>query len=209
MDQTLQRWAAVSNNRDLIEFVAGMFHRLAVHVTGREEHLTVVHDGRDVQIEAGADDAACDFGVTIDAGEADRLADEASRPTLGDGERFRIMRALFTAATAATLRKPRLASPILKKIVGAESLIHVRLISPVSEEPDATHTLLYAARQWLVIPGLHGRAERRYDMTTDQAAAYQRRVHEVLSHDTIGQWIRFGRWYRQWRESVSTRLPNQ
>lgn len=207
MEQTLERWRAVADNRELTQFIAGMFRRLGVYVRGRDESLTVEHDGNAVRLTAGAQEEAVDFGVTIDATQADRLADEAAKPGLGEAERFRIMRTLFTAATAATLKKRRLASPILKRISGAESLIHVRLVSPVADEPDASHTLAYAARQWLVIPGLHGRAQRRYDLTVDQAAEYQRRVYAVLTNDTLGGWIAFGRWYRAWRETVSTKLP--
>ncbi|HEY0009180.1 MAG TPA: hypothetical protein VGB55_10690 [Tepidisphaeraceae bacterium] len=206
MEQTIQRWQSIAGNADLVHFVAGMFHKLVVDVTDRREQFTVVHDGTAVQLRPGVDGAA-DFAVAISSFEADRLADEAQRSPLGEVERFRIVRALFTAATAATLKQPRLASPLLRKLMGAESLIHVRLKSPVPEEDDATHTLIYAARQWLVILGLHGRAQRRYEMTVDQAADYQRHVHDVLLHDTPAGWLRFGRWYRQWRPTVSTTQP--
>ena len=206
MEQTLERWRAITDNRELVRFVAGMFSRLAIHVSDREERLTVVHDGDQVTLLPGADEKACDYLVTIDAHEADRLADEASRPHLGEVERFRIMRAMFTPATAATLRTPPMDSPVLKWLSGAESIIHVRLLSPIRDEPDGTHTLIYASWQWLVIPGLHGKPKRLYTMTVEQSADYQRRVHKLLTHGTLAGWIRFGRWYRQWRRDVSVRV---
>jgi hypothetical protein len=202
VDQTIHRWQAIAGNAELVSFVAGMFRKLAVRVADRDERFVVEHDGAAVRLFPG-DETDVDFGVDISAFQADRLADEAAKPQLGEVERFRIVAALFTAATAATLKKRRFASPLLRRLMGAEPLIHVRLKSPSPEEPDATHTLIYAARQWLVLPGLHGRPLRVYEMTVGQAADYQRRVHDVLTRDTPAGWLKFGRWYRAWREDVS------
>ena len=47
-----------------------------------------------------------------------------------------------------------------------------------------------------MIPGLHGKAQRRYDMKVEQSADYQRRVHDVSRRGTFSEWVRFGNWYR-------------
>ena len=44
-----------------------------------------------------------------------------------------------------------------------------------------------------------------YDLSVEQAADYQRRVHAALVQDSVIGWLRFGRWYRAGRRGVSTK----
>ena len=99
--------------------------------------------------------------------------------------------------------KSVLSQPLVRKLAGVEDLIHVRLRSPMKEEEEGTHTLIYAAGQWLVLPGLHGRAKRTFTLSTEQALDYQRHIFAAVTKRTMGHWLRFGLWYRRWRKQVS------
>lgn len=56
-----------------------------------------------------------------------------------------------------------------------------------------------------MFPGLHGRARRTFTLSTEEALDYQRRVFAAVRAQAMGEWLRFGRWYRQWRKGVSHR----
>jgi hypothetical protein len=89
--------------------------------------------------------------------------------------------------------------------MGAEDLIHVHLTPPTPDQQEVTHTLIYANRQWLVLPGLLGKPGRTYRMTLHDAVTYHREAFRVLKINRLGAWLSFASWYRKWRRRVSTR----
>lgn len=200
----METWKAVVDSRKVAELVAGLFERLGIVVSDTGEKFTCVHRPDRIDLEAGVDSGRVDYSVEVASTQIQRLADQTRTGELDETERFRIIRALFTPATASTLTAvPILSNPVVRRLTGAESLIHVRLRSPVSDEPDAEHTLVYAAHQWLVFPGLHGKAKRTFTLSTEQAIEYQRRVFAAVKANRLGDWLGFGRWYRAWRQAVS------
>jgi hypothetical protein len=86
---------------------------------------------------------------------------------------------------------------------GVEDLIHVHLRSPVDEEEDVNHTLIHAAGQWVVIPGLHGNPRRVFDLTMADALEYHRRTIDAIHKDRFMNWLSFASWYKKWRKGVS------
>jgi hypothetical protein len=59
-------------------------------------------------------------------------------------------------------------------------------------------------RKWLAIPGLHGDPVRIYHMTMEQALFYHRKVFATMKVNTFGAWWKFGGWYKDYRETIST-----
>src|SRR5436305_1692890 len=102
----------------------------------------------------------------------ERLAAHAVTGELDEAERYRIISTLFTPATAATLRSRVLANPFLRRLAGAEEVIHVHLQPPTPQQEPVQHTLIYANRQWLVFPGVHGRAGRTFRLGLADALEY-------------------------------------
>ena len=206
---TIELWQTTAARREVVELVEGLFDKLGVEVVDTGERLTVTRQDGALRLSEGVDASAVDYTVSITRMQAERMASEAKEAgPLDPVQIYRVVAALFTAATAATLEQPRLASPFLRFVTGAESLIHVCLTSPNrAAEPDTCHSLIYAARQWLVIDGLHGQPQRSFRMDVAQTLEYQRRVVKVMKNETLGNWLDFARWYRSWRSSVSVRGP--
>lgn len=205
MPTSIEKWQPLTTNKNLLDFVNGLFERIGVEVEDTGERFTVVHKGDRVELRDGVDAKAVDYTISIGSSQVDRLAHEAAKPTLSELEKYRIMAELFTPAAAATLRNPRLGNPLLRKFAGAETLMHACMKSPdPAAEPDACHTLIWAGGQWLVIPGRHGKPERTFTMSVEQVAEYQRHAMEVLKDNSLGNLLKFGSWYRQWRKGVSS-----
>jgi hypothetical protein len=206
MGTALEKWRAVTQDPRVIGFFKGTFERAGVRIADSGEAFTVVHRGDRVDFEPTLNESTTDFTVEIQQHQADRFADAASTGVLDPTAQYRALRALFTPATQATLKNPMLANGFMRRLARIESLIHVRLKSPVPDsEPDTAHTLVHARDQWLVIPGLHGRPGRTFELSIEDAIVYQRHVLKALRQNTWIGWLRFGSWYLRWRPTVSHR----
>jgi len=206
---SLEKWRSITQPPEVVEFFHGLFDRAGVRVTDPGEAFTCVHRGDRIDFEPDLDPARVDYVVEVTTGQVDRLAGHVRAGRLDEAERYRIVTALFTPATAATQRHPVLCHPMVHWLSGAENLIHARLVPPAGAGaaggPPAAHTLVYAHRQWLVFPGLHGRPARTFRLAVADALEFHRRAFALLKTNTAGEWVRFGRWYRRWRKGVSTR----
>jgi hypothetical protein len=63
--------------------------------------------------------------------------------------------------------------------------------------------VLHVNDQWLVIPGYHGKPQRRVTRTPEQLLEFQRRLHQANEQNTLAAWIDAARWYVKWREEVT------
>ncbi len=144
------------------------------------EAFTCVHCGDRIDFEDRIVHGRADYTVEVESAGLERLGQQVQTGAFDETEKFRVVRVLFTPATAAMLTEPPVLSHLLvRRLAGVENLIHVRLVAPT----PGTHTLVYAARQWLVFPGLHGRARRTSTLSTEEALDYQRHVFAAVRTD--------------------------
>lgn len=205
MATSFEKWQALTRLPAIVAFFRGLFERAGVRVSDTGEQFTCHHKGDHVELQQGLDPAGVDYVVEITSEQVDRLAGYAGDRELDEQEQYRILRVLFTPATAAMLRAPVLANPWLRWLMGAEDVIHVHLLPPGPQEQEVNHTLVYANRQWLVLPGLQGKPNRIYRMALRDALAYHREAFAALKANRFGTWWSFASWYKRWREGVSSR----
>lgn len=199
------KWESLTQHSAVVEFFADLFERAGIRVTDTGEEFTCSHLGDRIEFRAQIEPGSVDYVVEITMAQVDRLAVHAETGQLDEDEKYRVAATLFTPATAATLANPVLSHPLLRRLAGAEDVIHVELAAPAAHLESARHTLIYANRQWLVFPGLHGRAARVYRLGLDEALDYHRRSFRALKENRFLSWLRFARWYRSWRRTVSER----
>ena len=200
---SIEKWETLTNSPAIVEFFENLFENLGVRVTDTNEEFTCHHRGDKIELKKGLDEEAVDYTVEIESFQVDRLVAHTHDKEIDEIEKYRIVCVLFTPATAATLKK-RLSGKLVRFLLGAEPVTHVNLKSSSHEEPNAQHTLVVAGNQWLAIPGLHGDPDRIYHMTVDEALLYHRRVFATMKKDTFGAWWKFGGWYKDYRETIST-----
>lgn len=204
MPTCIAKFQALTQPETAVEFFRGLFERIGVRVVDTGEQFTGQHLGDRITFEENIDAESVDYVVDIQSPQVDRLAEHIRTGNLDKIEQFRVVSALFTPATAAMLKNPLMSQPSLRKLAGVEDLIHVQLKSPSADVPDMAHTLIYANKQWLVFPGLHGTPARVYKLSAAQALEYQRRAQEALKANNLGGWTSFAGWYREWRKAVSS-----
>ena len=208
MDYGLQKgraidlWRAVAQTDELVDFFTGMFDMMGITIEETGEELTVSVDENNIHIEPGLPDR-CDFLVSLKIDNVTNMVSHAADGRLDEFETWRIASVLFTPLTRESLKNPVMSNGILRRLARVEDLTHVRLVGPEAEQV-ASHTLVFASGQWLVIEGLHGQARRTFTMTGEECVTYQKRVFKAIKANSILGWIRFARWYGKWRSSVST-----
>jgi len=207
MTTSLGKWQSLTQDPQVVGFFVGLFERVGVRVTDTKEEFTCIHRGDRVDFEPTLDDRKVDYTVEIQSSQVDRLAEHARRGELSAAEQYRIIRALFSPVTAATLKTPILSNGILRRLFGVDELIHVYLKSPVPDEPgceDVNHTLIYVKGQWLVIPGSHGTPRRTFSLTMQDSLTYHRQIFAAIKANKWLTWLGVLRWYVRWRRTVST-----
>ena len=207
MDDGLQKasavdlWRAVAQTDELVDFFTGMFEVMGIVIEETGEEFTVrVGEGK-VHIEPGLPER-CDFLVPLKMENVTNMVSHAADGRLVEFEMWRIASVLFTPLTREILKNPVMSWGMLRRLARVEDLIHVRLLGPEAEQV-ASHTLVFASGQWLVIEGLHGQARRTFSMTGEECVNYQKQVFKAMKANSVMGWIRFARWYAKWRSSAS------
>jgi len=205
MESILEKWRSLTQPPSIVAFFRGLFERVGIRVTNTGEQFAGRHSGDRIDFEPTLEPGKVDFIVEIQSSQVDRLAAHVREGEIDEAEQYRIVSTLFTSATAAMLKNPVISHPWLRWIAGVEDLIHVHLQPAPPTEPAVQHTLICANRQWLVLPGLHGKARRVYRLSSADALFYHKRVFATLKSNRWRDWIKFAFWYRGWRKKVSTR----
>jgi len=198
----MEVWNNLLDKKEFADYFSGMFNELGIIVDETGERFTVLHKGDHFELKEDINKEEVDYIVTLKLHNIKDLREHGDDNIIDKNESFRIMKTLFTPLTRASLEAPMLSKPFLRKISGVENHIHVNLISP-SKEDTVSHTLLYINKDWLVIPGIHGKAKRVFNLSPDEAIKYQRKVFEAMQKDSNKGWRKFRKWYMNWRDDVS------
>ncbi len=201
----MQALSAITQTPQLVEYFHGIFHTMGIIVAETGETLTATHSGTAITFSPGMEPNV-DYRVRLRQENVTRLIAHAQGGRIDAQESWRIVSVLFTPLTESMLQKPIFSSNWLRWLAGVEAVTHVYLLNPSGDEP-ATHTLIFAGSQWLVLPGLHGRPQRTYQITPNQALEFQRRVFRAVKAKSWTGWWQFATWYRHWRRLVSSARP--
>lgn len=199
----METWKPLLNQPKLAEYFSGTFNYLGIRIAETGEAFTVHHLGRSFELTAGIDPAKADFTVTLHQENIDNMLKHGADAQIDEAESFRIMRVLFTPLTEAELNNPYLTKRRYLKMAKVEQLIHVTLLDPEKKE-NHLHSLIYCDGQWLAIPGHYGKAGRSFLLQPKDAVEFQRQLFKAKTANTKKSWMQFMRWYKDWRETVSS-----
>jgi len=185
-----------------IEWFRGLFNRIHVEMTDSGERYTVVHTGGAMELGEGFSDEAVNFVVPLREENIDNLIRFFADGQIDSYEEYRIVKFMLVPCLKAALSMPILQNKAFMKIVRVETHWQEAILDPDGNE-DEQLTVLYANDQWLIVPGYHGRPQRRIVMTPAQVLEFQRRVLHADAVNTLPAWLELGSWYLGWRDSVT------
>ena len=198
----MHKWDNLLEKEGLVNYFSGVFDQLGITIDETDEKFTVIHAGDHFELIEGVNTDSVDYHIELKLENISNMVKHGEDSKIDADESFRIMSVLFTPFTEASLQHPNLRTPSLVKLSGLDNHMHINLISP-SKKDTISHTLIYLNDDWMVIPGLHGNAQRIFYLTEANALEYQRRIFKTKKEDSVKAWRKFRKWYKDWREEVA------
>lgn len=199
----MERWSALLDKPEVVSAFDGLFNSIGLDFYQNDEQFMVFRDGEGMRFEAGLDPSRVDYVVQLDAESVEELLQFGADDEISQREINRIMTALFTPLTQASLNADPLAQRgLMLSLGGIDKHMHVVLDGPQGRRLRE-HTLLFHKGYWYVIPGLHGQADRLFTLDAEAAVDFQRHMFAAQEAGTKKAWREYRKWYLDWREGVS------
>ena len=216
MKQSIEKFQSIRQYPAAVDLFALLFEKAGIRVVDTGEEFSCYHRGTHIDFEERFDEANVDYVLELNTTQVDHLIELASNRVIDDARRYRILRTLFGPAIGAsvnpfdclkgiTVSNPLLSNRLFRRLLRMEDLIHVYIRSPIRDEPEVGHTLVFERKEWLVFPGLHGEPGRVFRLTVDDALEFHKHAFNALKTDSRTGWLTFARWYLKWRKRVSER----
>jgi hypothetical protein len=185
-----------------VEWFRGLFNCAHLELTDTGEQFAVERRGDGFVVAAGFDGTRPDFVVPVESQNIRNLAGFFADDAVDAYEQYRIVKFMLQPCLKAGLSLPILHNPAFRRVVRLDEHWQEALLDPGGRE-DEQLTVIWVNKQWLVIPGYHGRPQRRLVMKPEQVLEYQRRVFAAAEKNNLAAWLEVGRWYVKWRDEVS------
>lgn len=199
---SMKAWDVLLDKKVLVDYYKGTFERLGVYVDSTNEAFTVVHLGEKFNLENGIDSSKSDYIIKIKPENVRNLRKHGIDGVIDANEAFKIQAAIFTPISQSMFSNKEMNTKRFFKASKVEDHMQVILLSN-DQKVSVAHTILWVNEQWMVIPGLHGKAKRVFTLNPEQALFYQRKVFAAQKENTVKGWKVFLKWYHEWKNTVS------
>jgi hypothetical protein len=197
--ETLQ---ALCQQPAAVKWFKGLFHTGHLEITDAGEKFTVRHDGNSLRVTTGFEGERPNFVVPLESANIRNLSSFFDDELIDEREQYRIVKFMLKPCLRAALDMPILNNKAFRAVVKVDTHWQEALLDPDGRE-DEQLTVVCVNDQWLIVPGYHGRPQRRLVLTPAQVLEYQRRVFEANENNSLPGWLSLGKWYLQWRDTVS------
>lgn len=202
MSENLQHLQALAQKKSAVEWFKGLFKRVHLEITDTGEKFTILHHGDHAEVASGFQAEKPNFVIPLESENIRRLAAAFSDDAVDAQVQYRIVKFMLKPCLRAALEMPILENKALLKVVKVDPHWQEAVLDPLGQE-DEQVTVIYVNKQWLVIPGYHGKPQRRLLLKPEQLLDFQRRVFQAEEKNTLSAWLELARWYVKWREEVT------
>ena len=202
MSENLQLLKAVTEKPSAVAWFKGLFTQAHVEITDTSERFTILHHGDRAEVMTGFRADRPNFVVPVQSDNVRRLSAAFADDVIDAQEQYRIVKFMLKPCLKASLDMPILRNKTLQKIVKVDTHWQEALLDPQGNE-DEQVTIIFVNKQWLVIPGYHGKPQRRLRLTPEQLLDFQRRVFHADEANKLTTWVKLARWYVKWRDEIT------
>lgn len=202
MSANQQQLEDLAKKKSAIEWFQGLFKEVHLEITDTGEKFTILHHGDHVEIVPGFQAKKPNFVIPLESESIGGLTRAFSDDKIDTEEQYKIVRFMIKPCLQASLDMPILNNKALQQIVKVDTHWQEALLDLQGKE-DVKLTAIYVNKQWLVIPGYHGKAQRRLLLTPEQLLDFQRRVLEADASGDISKWMELAKWYVKYRKEVT------
>lgn len=195
----------LAQKKSVVDWFKGLFTQVHLEVTDTGEKFTLLHHGDRAEVLAGFKSKKPNFVIPLASESISGLTNAFSDNQIDADEQYRIVKFMLKPCLRAALDMPILNNPALLTIVKVDTHWQEALIDPQGNL-DEQVTIIYVNKQWLIIPGFHGKPKRRLVMTPAQLLDFQRGVLAADASGKLSDWTKLARWYVKWREEISVKI---
>jgi len=221
MSENLQLLQQLAQKPSVKAWFLEAFTQVHLRVTDTGEEFTILNRGSHAEVLSGFHASARktkgllaglgfdpsgwyarQFTVPLQSQNIRNLVAVFSDDVVDIEEEYRIVSFLVEPLLKAALSMPLLQNATLLKFLKIDPFWQQALLDPQGNETQQL-TAIFTHKQWLMIPGYHGRPKHRYLLTPEQIMAFQRRVHQAEQQDSLSEWLAAVRWFWNWRNSIT------
>ena len=206
MTENQQLLESLTNRPAAVEWFRGLFHTVHLQLTDTNETFTVVHHGNRVEVTPGLGADRPNFVAPLESQNLRNLDGFFASGSISPYEEYRIVKFMLRPCLRAGLDMPILRNKAFTAVLRVDTHWQEAILDPDGNE-DEQLTIVYVNDQWLIVPGYHGRPQRRLVMQPSQVLEYQRRVFTASEQNSLPQWLEVARWYLSWRDQVTVPVP--
>jgi hypothetical protein len=202
MSTNQQQLQDLAKKKSAVEWFKGLFTQAHLEITDTGEKFTLIHHGDRVELVSGFQTKKPNFVVPLESENIRRLTSAFADDNIDAQEQYRIVKFMLKPCLLAALEMPILNNKALQQIVKIDTHWQEALLDPQGNE-DEQVTIIYINNQWLVIPGYHGKPQRRLVLTPENLLEFQRRVLEADASGDLRKWVELAKWYLKYRNDVT------
>lgn len=202
MSENQQYLQELVQKKSAVDWFKGLFKQAHLEITDTGEKFTIIHHGDYSEVLVGFQAENPNFVIPLESENIRRLsaAFTNDRPTAY--EQYRIVKFMLKPCLRPLLTMPILSNKAMLQILKVDTHWQEALLDPDGNE-DEQLTVIYVNKQWLVIPGYHGKPQRRMVFKPEQVLEFLRRVFEADESGNLASWLNVARWYVKWREEIT------
>lgn len=202
MSKNREQLQALATRPSAVQWFRGLFERVHVQLTDTGETYTVVLRDAGAEVQEGLSAETPNFVIPLESQNIRNLGEFFEDDRIDPQEQYRIVKFMLVPCLKAGLAMPVLRNPAFRRAVKLDCHWQEALLDPQGKE-DEQLTVMYVNDQWVVVPGYHGKPQRRLVMKPEQVLDYQRRVFAANEKNSLPAWLEVGKWYLKWRDEVS------
>lgn len=202
MSQNLQYLQELVGKTAVVDWFRGLFKQVHLEITDTGEKFTIIHSGDHAEVLTGFQGEKPNFVVPLQSGNIHRLSAAFTDHEPTEFERYRIVKFMIKPCLGPLLTMPILANKSVVQVLKIETHWQEALLDPDGNE-DEQLTVIYVNDQWVIVPGYHGKPQRRMVFKPEQVLEFMRRVFEADASGNIANWVSLAKWYVKWREEIT------
>lgn len=202
MSSNQEYLAQLAQKSSAVEWFKGLFQQVHLEITDTGEKFTILHHGDRVEVITGFQTKDPNFVIPLESENIQRLVAAFEDDAINPQEEYRIVKFMLKPCLKAALEMPILNNTAIQKIVKVDTHWQEALLDPQGNE-DEQVTVVYVNKQWLVLPGYHGKPQRRLLLSPKQLLEFQRRVLAADASGNLSKWMELARWYVDYRKEVT------
>jgi hypothetical protein len=202
MSENSQLLQALVQKKAAVAWFKGLFKLAHLEITDTGEKFSIVHHGDGAEITEGFSTRKPNFVIPLESENIRRLSATFADKPVTDYEEYRIVKFMLKPCLRAALSMPIMKNRAVLEVARVDTHWQEALLDPQGNE-DEQVTIIFINKQWLVIPGYHGKPQRRLLLKPEQLLDFQRRAMEADEIGTVANWVKTARWYVKWREEIT------